>query len=461
LWRDEVDTLEFSAEPLLELVTKLNAVGHNGPLYFLLLYPWQLATGSTEFAIRFPSAVAGALAVPLGYVLARQLGYHRLGGLLLALLLATSPYLAWYGQEAKMYTILLVVITLAFIAYLRALTGTGSKWWVVFVGATSLSFYLHILSPLMLPVYGAVGLVYQAQLRAQWRAWVISMACLTLPYIPLVWWQLPLLLDGQASGHPFYPLRQQMYLLLQLYSGGLIRSYGITSIILFIFLMLVGFFLQSPRPAPASFSLRTRLILAFWIFIPTLTIHLISLRVPVFEDRYVIYITPAVYLVIISGILLVRHHAKPVAALCLALVLTVNLTGIWQQQHKPIKADFRAVARHLAAQPVPPATIALQIPYLVKTFDYYYPYEYTFIEGLWTNDGKTAEEVHAGMERLTADIADLWLVVSEESMWDNRQLMRSWLNDHAFLVSEAHFTRVSVYYYKLRPGLIDSSPPQN
>jgi mannosyltransferase len=456
LWRDEVDTIEFSAEPLLELLTKLNAVGHNGPLYFLLLYPWQLATGATEFAIRFPSAVAGTIAIPLGYILARQLGYRRFGGILLALLLATSPYLAWYGQEAKMYTIILVVITLAVIAYLRALLTGKSHWWVLFVAATTLSFYFHILSPLMLPVYVAIGFVYMALLRLRWRAWLISMACLTLPYIPLVWWQLPLLLEGQNSGHPFYPLQQQMYLLLQLYSGGLIRSYGITSIILFTFLLLVGFFFQSNRTQTDAITLKTRLVLALWIFLPTLAIYLISLRVPVFEDRYVIYITPPIYLVIVSALLLLRRHSKSVAALCLALVLAINLTGIWQQQSRPIKADFRAAAQHLANQPVRPTTIALQIPYLVKTFDYYYPYEYTFIEGLWTNDGKEPEEVHTQMQRLTAEVADLWLVVSEESMWDNRQLMRSWLSDHATLVNQAHFMRVDVYHYKLRPGTIDT-----
>ncbi|MEM7348060.1 MAG: hypothetical protein AAF485_27840, partial [Chloroflexota bacterium] len=59
------------------------------------------------------------------------------------------------------------------------------------------------------------------------------------------------------------------------------------------------------------------------------------------------------------------------------------------------------------------------------------------------------------MRRLTANSTDLWLVVSEESLWDQRRLTRIWLNEEANLVEEAHFERVGLYRYQLRPGLID------
>ena len=162
LWRDEVDAIRFSDWSITELMAGLVRVGHNGPLYFLLLRPWRALTGNTEFALRYPSALLGVFAVPLGLILARQLGFNRITGLIFGFLLATSPYLMWYGQEAKMYTLLLALITLAFIAYLKALAGASLPppiaekkwrwvWWVVFVVATTLSYYIHILAPLMSP----------------------------------------------------------------------------------------------------------------------------------------------------------------------------------------------------------------------------------------------------------------------------------------------------------------------
>ena len=463
LWRDEIDAIRFSSWTMTELLAGLFQVGHNGPLFFLLLRPWRHLTGNSEFALRYPSALMGAAAIPLGFILARQLGYSRRVGLLLSLLLATSPYLVWYGQEAKMYTLLLVLVMLAFIAYLKALT-TETKpspstrrisrqgiWWVTFVLATTLAFYTHILAPLMVLVYGAVALLHGSHLRRHWRGWLISMGYLTIPYLPLASWQLPLLLQGFQSGHPFYPLQEEIRILLQLYMSGVLRFLDPIAFNLFrfvfLFLFLAGLFLKNSH-RPAGSHIARWLTLAIWALLPPLTVYLISLRVPVFEDRYLIYITAAFYLLVAIGITLVRRYSPWLASLCLGLILTVNLMGIWQQQYHPIKADFRAAAAYLAGQPTPPSPIMVHMPYLQHTLNYYYHQEYVLLEGLWTNGAKTEILVDLEMKALTADLTELWLVVSEEAAWDNRSLIRAWLDKHATLASRTSFTRVEVYHYQ-------------
>ena len=458
LWRDEVDAIRFSGWALKDLISGLIQQGHNGPLFFLLLRPWRILTGDSEFALRYPAALMGTLAIPLGYVLARQLGFSRRAGLLLGLLLATSPYLVWYGQEAKMYTLLLVVVMLAFIACLKALSSRGIRWWVVFVISTSISFYLHILAPLMLAVYGVAALLRRSDTRRHRRGWLISMACLTLPYFPLVVWQLDFLISGDSRGHPFYPLRQEFHILLQLYTAGLLRIGWVssTAIVTFVFLFLGGMFLNNRRAAVEKLTLTNRLLLAAWALLPPLIVYVISLRVPIFEDRYLIYITPAFYLPVVAGLILVRHHSRLLAGLCLGLILTINTLGIWQQQSQPIKPDFRTAGEYLLSRPIPPAAIMVQMPYLQHTLNYYYPTNYKFIEGVWTNGGQSEEDITRQMAGLTANLSSLWLVVSEEDTWDKRHLVRGWLNENAALVDQAHFTRVEVYHYQLRPGIIES-----
>jgi mannosyltransferase len=465
LWRDEVDSLLFSTWPLKDVVRGLLQAGHNGPLFFLLLRPWLSLSGSTEFALRYPSALLGTLAVPLAFVLARQLGFSRRAGVLLGLLLASSPYLVWYGQEAKMYTLLLALITLAFTAYLKALVGGDARWWLAFVAATTISFYIHILSPLMLLVYGLVALLHWPELRRRWRGWLVSMACLTLPYLPLAFWQFPLLVQGAHSGHPFYSLRQEIYILLQLYSSGLVRFAGLAVSLFFVFLLLSGLFLAHRAEVAASWSsgppdLARRLTLAAWLLVPPLVVYLISLRVQVFEDRYLIYIAPAFYLLVAGGLVQLRRYSTFLASLGLGLLLMVNLMGIWHQQRQPLKADFRAAAAYLVDRAKPKAPVMIQIPYLQYTFKYYYPRrKYPLLEGLWTNDGKSEATVDTEMRTLTAHLSDLWLVVSEEELWDSRHLTRAWLNEHAVLVEQASFARVDVYYYQFQPGDISTQRP--
>ena len=110
--------------------------GENGPLFFALLRVWLAGAGSSEFALRFQAVLAGVLAVPLTYVLVRQLmrvvyptypvAVHGLAmrnlALVAALLVAVNPYLTWYSQEGKMYSVLVVVILVTQLAFLAALS---------------------------------------------------------------------------------------------------------------------------------------------------------------------------------------------------------------------------------------------------------------------------------------------------------------------------------------------------
>jgi hypothetical protein len=325
----------------------------------------------------------------------------------------------------------------------------------------------------MLIVYGVVGLLHYPQLRRRWRGWLISATCLTLPYLPLATWQFRLLLAGFHSGHPFYPLQRQINLLLQLYTTGVIRFGGSTAMIgigaitFFVFLFLCALFLKEKVSRPALInrahrpqragldpvlSPAARLSLPAWVLLPPLIVYLISLRVAVFEDRYLIYITPAFYLIIALGLMLIRQYRPWLANLGLMMILFINLRGIWVQQSEPIKPDFRGAAHYLRQASSSPATIMVQMPYLQYTLTYYYGDDYTLLEGLWTNNGTSPEVVAADMTRLTAGLDDLWLIVSEEDLWDQRHLTRSWLNENAELTGQAHFVRVDVYHYQLRSG---------
>ena len=59
LWRDEVDAIYFALRPLHETLAMFVQMAQNGPLFFVALRPWLQSVGSSEFALRFPSVLAG------------------------------------------------------------------------------------------------------------------------------------------------------------------------------------------------------------------------------------------------------------------------------------------------------------------------------------------------------------------------------------------------------------------
>ncbi|NJO07636.1 MAG: DUF2723 domain-containing protein, partial [Chloroflexaceae bacterium] len=82
------------------------------------------------------SALAGALAVLALYATAHELQHHlpterqnRAFPLAAAVLLAFAPFALWYAQEAKVYSLLLLVVVLLMWALLRAVRhGTWQAW---------------------------------------------------------------------------------------------------------------------------------------------------------------------------------------------------------------------------------------------------------------------------------------------------------------------------------------------
>jgi drug/metabolite transporter superfamily protein YnfA len=200
-----------------------------------------------------------------------------------------------------------------------------------------------------------------------------------------------------------------------------------------------------------------------------LVIYALSLRQPVFTDRYVLWIAPALMMLMALGAVVVRTHAlwlgRTLAAGLAIYVLAMWLYGGWQQKTLPMKYDLRAGVGYVEARRTPDELLILQIPYLEWAYRYYTSDQGTrpfansdarlgrWMEGLWTNHGWSDDEawadVHARMVEATADAETVWLLRSEPEMWDSRRLMEQWLEEHGDVIARAAFVGVQARRYRL------------
>lgn len=495
LWRDEVDSLRFATAPPSELLSSFTRHGWNGPLYHLVLRGWIAFTGTSEYAMRFLTLSFGVLAVPLIYAIGRRL-FDPLTGIVSAFLVTGSPYLVWYSQEVKMYTLVLALALLAVYSLRRALDGGSWLWWVSQFAATTLALYVHILAALLIPVQMLLCIAWWSRTRLRWRPALISFVCLTLPYLPLLAWQAPLALQTRDTGFYPYSLSQMIVILLNAWATG-IAGWGRAWAAVLLSLLAAGTLLTGAarlRPSPASgdqappdTTARHYLALLIWLVVPLLAIWLISLRQPLFTDRYLIWSASPFYLLVALALTrLARFNSlgRWVTALLLSVVLVVDGVNVLAQATTPIKSDFRAAAHYVAsyqgpagsgAPPPSPAPgpfrcylpiivvgpsafndlIIFQIPYGEYTFDYYFPIEnYPQAEGLYTNhraaDGGyllSEQEAAWRMREMTDGYNAVWLIATEMATWDQRNLVQHWLDHHFHRSAEANFTRVDVYRY--------------
>ncbi|MBN1486258.1 MAG: glycosyltransferase family 39 protein [Anaerolineae bacterium] len=465
LWRDEVDQLNFALGPLRQILANFTRAGWNGPLYPLILRGWVGLVGQSVFALRYFSALCGVLALVLLYKLtARRFG--RWAGLFSLILGVTSPYCAWYAQEVKMYTWLLLLVLLALYALDRGCVEHRRHWWAVSLVATTLAVYSHILAVLFIPVAICWFLLHPYRHRRAWVGGLVVLALLTLPYLPLLRWLLPMvgeaLLQGNMeTGYPSYTLSQMIGILLNGWSVGVAGwKYEFGSILFGVLAAvgLVGLFVQK-KP-----ELATGLLI--WVVLPLAVLWFVSLRRPTFTDRYLIWCLPAFYIAIGAGLVWISRFTK--ASVVLLLMTMVSLAGVnlVKQATIPLKPEFHKAAAYLSERRDPGDLLLFQIPYNHFVFDYYYePPMDPWAKAPYTNwllpEGgdylKDGEYVNDELPAILGDHRDVWLVYSEVALWDARELVKQWLDEQGVLLEESHFNRVDIYHYRLRAGQVSDN----
>ncbi len=480
LWRDEVDAICFAQAPLLkdlpqtalsftptcppnipDLLAAFTQPGFNGPLYFLILRGAIGLFGYSEFALRFFSLLCGVISVALIITLGTRL-FNRAVGLIAGALLTLSAYQVWYSQEAKMYT-LITLLTLASIYFLRRAVEEGRlRFWIGVVGCTSLAMGSHILAALLIPVQVIMFLLWWPHSRRHLVAGAISLACVTMPYLPVGIDRVKWAFEPAVTGFAPYTLGDMLSVLGRVYTRGFFSSYderGVTiatatAAALAIFGLLS---IDVPaRPASRPDRLLTRLSVFAWALIPTLAIALISINRPIFTDRYLIWIQPAFYLAVALGVYALWKWIKPLGAFALIALLIVNTDGLLMQSVTPFKSDFRSAAHAIAREIQPDDLVVFQIPHVQHTFDYYFRQPYQALGGPYTNypgdfNGYQSSDdaVLAQIGPMFADQHTVWLVSSEAAMWDARNLLQRWLEMNGTITFRAEYPQVQVTRYEL------------
>jgi mannosyltransferase len=174
LWSDEIFSRYYAdLFGLPYLLTAGLSSEPTPPTYYLLLRGWMALWGDSEAALRSLSAVASALCVPATYFLGREL-IGKAQGVLGALLFALCPMSFYFAQEARVYTLLMLAISVVlWAAAVFQREPRSMKAAVFYVLFGTLCLYLHATGVLfVVACAGAVGLFFLTQgVRGRQALW--------------------------------------------------------------------------------------------------------------------------------------------------------------------------------------------------------------------------------------------------------------------------------------------------
>ncbi len=365
LWIDEGYSLRDARASLSLLDAR--------PLYYNMLH-WWMRFGESEAWLRMPAVIFGVASILMVYLVGRRLHGHA-PAIVASLLVAVSPLHVNHSQEIRMYSLVTFIVTLGVLLFLQFAEkgGLSRLTAVALVG-----FAAFLVFPLTVLMFGVYTIFLLLHLRVHRRAavWWLStqtaMAVLAVPWIPKLlevtrsygdaWtWRLakPGLIDLAWVMRDF-----QLWRIASSHKTALMVA-GIYTV------AIIGLAVFGAARGLRTEGRQTTFTL-LWLLVPLAATAILSnYAANMWITRYMIYASPALYLLIGLGVSgLARSRALYSVALIGVLILPLARLGVYYRDSE--HPEWREAVRYIDSRVHPSDAVALYRSGNQHAFRYYY-----------------------------------------------------------------------------------------
>lgn len=375
LWLDEaINVLAAKNYSLLNMLTVYAQADFHPPGYFIILWLWTKVFGYSEIVVRLPSVIFGLLTIWFVFLIGQKI-YSKSLGLIAALILAVNPLHIYYSQEARMYALAALAVSLNtwfFLNLIKGDKGSLGKW-----GGYMLSNLLVLSSDyvayLIFPVQ-LIPLLISRQIHYLKRWLVpfsISLAIASI-WLPLFLTQLKVGLSTTESvpvwkevvgsfGLKPLILTYIKFIIGRIDHPDLIIYGSLFSIPGLLFLFLIWRGIKSTNQFNRNFLLS-------WMIIPVTFGLLISILAPIYNYFRLLFILPAFILLTALGILSFKSALRDLLVV-LVIIVEVISASIYLFNPKFQREDWRGLVDFLAAKSE--SKILLESPGAFAPLTYY------------------------------------------------------------------------------------------
>lgn len=313
LWLDEAVTLQVVQHPV-SIATLLANDDPTPPFYYWLLREWVRLFGSSLDSARCFSVLLSTATIALVFDLGRR-HLDVESGLIAAALCAGSRLQIYYGHEVRCYALvgLLCVASFhLFFALVRHPTRARALGVATLNAALLCTHYLTIFALAAQAIAAIVFTRYDARFV---RFYVSSLGISATLFSPLLFQAAHSAVSEKDWIGP--PTLGRVRFVLKRLAGSstLLTTYGI----------IAGSVAWMWRGAESAATRPYLTALALWAFLPTGLAYAASFFRQVLLDRYVLYSSPALYL-LVGAIVALAPIPRRVRAVVALIVVSVSLT---------------------------------------------------------------------------------------------------------------------------------------
>jgi len=338
-WWDEIATIRFARMNPGDFLQSLWRFEANMSFYYLLVRGW-IRFGDSETWLRLLSAIFAIATIPAIYAAGRAVS-GRVTGLLAALLLSVNAAHVAYAQEARGYSLLILLCTLSLLFFFQSGdAGTGNA--VGYVIVSALAVYAHFFAVFFLFAQW-VSLLWLPGNGAHRKKFILPVS-LTLVFIAPALYYMAFRRSAQLGSIPATKpsdLLQLLYFLVADLST-FRKELGL------IYLLCGGLAVHralSNRGGAAPSEARWRiLVLVLCTVLPVAILFPVSFWSPLFLPRYFLICLPPLVLLAAAGLAGVQPAS--VRLMIGALIVALSAFSLRWYYAQP-KDDWRGVTRYL------------------------------------------------------------------------------------------------------------------
>lgn len=417
IWADEGFTYLITQQP--DILPMLRSDVHP-PLYFLGMKYWAALSGTSEIALRLPSALASIVTVALIYLLGRDLVLWRGGNpdvspipLLAAFLMVLSDLEIDLSHEARMYTIHTALALLCMLAYVRWLRLPRAGYlWLLGLSSAFLVYvnYLGVWTPVAIGLHALIFLRKRQVMRLY--GVLIAAAIAVLPWLLLVG------VDQAGNGAGADRADANTLDTLRVYRDNWFGQQW--PLMLGLLTLGTGLMLDYGRRVRVRIKpYRGSALLLLWLSVPLILTVIANIWIPVLAAHRISQITPAICLLIAFGLASLQQPARAF------LVVVIAISALTSVDFYRIKGPWETYTQTVSSLVQPGELVLMEIGGGDSMLEYYFdrdlPDQTRLVSLKRWREG-SPDDFYAGIMPLLAEYETVWLL-----HWSSETAIFDWL----------------------------------
>ncbi len=314
---------QFGVEDIIRFLKPTN----NPPLFEIILHYWIKVFGISAFSVRFLPLLFGSLAVIFIFRISEKLFSYQVG-IASSLLYTFSTISIYYSHDCRVYTLFLLLTTISVYFFIKLFEGSSSFWDKLFFCACNLLIiYAHYFGFIVWFIEVTYVLIYG---RKYFMRFAVLLGISIVFYLPQILIFLERFKQSSSEGTWIKELVTIENLYNRLWS---FCNMPVVVVLCLAILVAAGVkkasskLLKKENSEDGSNTNKKINLIGIWFFVPYVLMFVISFKVPIYLERYLIFIAPAFYILVCSLVnyLFDNKNLRNVAFFVLILSFAITL----------------------------------------------------------------------------------------------------------------------------------------